>query len=64
MSIVLTSYDGIILLGDFNFHVNDTADSMEFLDVLACLGLLQHVKRATHNHGNTLDLVITRCIER
>lgn len=65
MSIVLTSCDRIISLGDFNFHINDTADSkvVEFLDVLACFGLVQHVKRNTHNHGNTLDLVITRDIE-
>lgn len=65
MSIALTSYDRIILLGDFNCHINNTADlyAMEFLDLLASFGLVQHVKGATHNHGNTLDLVFTKGIE-
>ena len=36
---------------------------MEFLDLLASFGLVQHVKGATHNHGNTLDLVFRKGIE-
>ncbi len=66
MCIVLTGYDRIILLGDFNCHVNNTADvyAMEFLDLLTGFGLVQHVKGATHNHGNTLDLVFTKGMEK
>ncbi|KAF7647739.1 hypothetical protein LDENG_00167380 [Lucifuga dentata] len=64
MSTVLTKYDKIILLGDFNFHVNDYNNSraMKFLNLLACLNLVQHVQSATHIHGNILDLVITKNI--
>ena len=64
MSIVLTSHDKIIL-GDFNFHVNDYTDSraLDFLDLVACLNLVQHVQSAIHIHGNTLHLVITRGID-
>ena len=44
---------------DFKCHMNNTVDlyAMEFLDLLASFGLVQHVKGAIHNHGNTLDLV-------
>lgn len=65
MSIILTSHDKIILLGDINFHVNDHTDSraLDFLDLVACLNLVQHVQSATHMHGNTLDLVITRGVD-
>lgn len=64
MSIVLTSYAKIMLLGDFNCHVNDNTDSraLDFLDLVASLNLVQHVQSATHIHGNTHDLVITRHI--
>ena len=65
MSIILTSHDKIILLGDFNFHVNDPTDSraLDFLDLVTCLNLVQHVQSATHIQGNTLDLVITKGID-
>ena len=38
---------------------NDS-DACEFLDLLASLGLKQHVIGPTHEGGHTLDLVITR----
>ena len=64
MSIVLSSHDKDILLGDFNHHVNDYTNSraLDFLDLVACLNIVRHVQSATHIHGNTLDLVITRSI--
>ena len=52
----------LIITGDFNIHVNNTNDSdaCKFLDLLASLGLKQHVIGPIHEGGHTLDLVITR----
>jgi hypothetical protein len=52
----------VIMLGDFNIHVDDTDDPnvQRFLHLLDAFGLLQHVTGSTHVHGHTLDLVITR----
>ena len=60
-SIILTP-EPLIITGDFNIHVNNTNDSdaCEFLDLLASLGLKQHVVGPTHEGGHTLALVITR----
>ena len=43
-SIILTP-EPLIITGDFNIHVNNTnhSDACEFLDLLASLGLKQHV---------------------
>ena len=48
-SIILTP-EPLIITGDFNIHVNNTNDSdaCEFLDLLASLGLKQHVIGPTH----------------
>ncbi|XP_068713260.1 uncharacterized protein [Montipora foliosa] len=60
-SIILTP-EPLIITGDFNIHVDNVNDSdaCEFLDLLASLGLKQHVIGPTHEGGHTLDLVITR----
>ena len=52
----------LILLGDFNFHIDDTDDyyANEFLSILNTFALTQHVHEATHINGHILDLVITR----
>lgn len=50
----------LIVLGDFNIHVDSQATSTsDFLDILDSFGLSQHVNFPTHIHGHTLDLVIT-----
>ena len=51
-----------IVLGDFNFHVNDSNDpsAVKFKLLLDQFNLSQHVTIPTHVSGNTLDLVITR----
>ena len=60
-SIILVP-EPLIVIGDFNIHVNDTNDpnACEFLDLLVSMGLKQHVKASTHEGGHTLDLVTTR----
>lgn len=51
-----------IVLGDFNFHVNDPEDAQarKFTALIEQYNFSQHVTFPTHDAGNTLDLVITR----
>ncbi|XP_058868625.1 uncharacterized protein LOC117972317 [Acipenser ruthenus] len=62
MPILSTNYDRILLLGDFNLHIDNKADSkaIDFLRLLDSLDFIQHVSGPTDNHGHTLDLVISR----
>lgn len=52
----------LIITGDLNFPVDDpnNIDARRFRRILDEHGLMQHVKGATHVHGHTLDLIITR----
>ena len=51
-----------VLVGDFNLHINNPIklDVVHFLTTLDIAGYHQHVTGATHKHGNTLDLIISR----
>ena len=51
----------VIILGNFNLHVNDPNDdnAMNFIESTQALALQQHVNFSTHISGNTLDLVFT-----
>ena len=53
--------DRILLIGDFNAHVNKSTDTFatDFLNVTDSFHFTQHVSGPTHNKGNTLDLVFT-----
>ena len=57
-----TLRSSLVLIGDFNIHVDDLADARarHFLDILETFDLQQHVHEPTHMLGHTLDLVITR----
>lgn len=61
LSIVSTNSDNIMILGDFNLHVDNAADSraVGFLKLLSSMDFTQHVNKPTHNRGHTLDLIIT-----
>ena len=50
-----------IILGDMNIHIDNPSSPLaaDFLHVLDCLNLTQHVDAPTHTRGRTLDLVIT-----
>ena len=54
----------VIILCDFNLHVNDSNDdnAMHFIESTQALALEQHVKFPTHTSGNMLDLVLTNCL--
>ncbi len=59
---IATDQPNLLLVGDFNIHVDD-ADCREarlFRDCLSGYNLAQHVTMATHRLGHTLDLIITR----
>ena len=51
----------IIMLGDFNVHVNNPSKYgvPRFLASLDGTGFQQHIEGPTHRAGNTLDLVLT-----
>jgi len=61
LSTLIAATGHLIVLGDFNLHVNDPADKIaqDFLSTTAALGLQQHVNKPTHQNGNTLDLLLT-----
>ena len=62
---VILSKERLLVLGDFNIHVDvpNGIDAVKFLDLLESLGLEQHVTEPTHIFGHRLDLVITRRTE-
>ena len=54
-------YSNIIVLGDFNIHINNDqdVDVNSFIDIMEALGLQQHVSFAMHKCGNTFDHIYT-----
>ena len=52
----------VLFTGDFNIwlDVPDDPETKQFMNLLSCYGLKQHVTEATHIHGHILDLLITR----
>ena len=54
-------YSNIIVLGDFNIHINNDqdVDANRFKDIMEALGLQQHVSFSTHRCSNTLDHIYT-----
>ena len=63
---ILTCNTNLVVLGDFNIHVNDTSNPNAniFLDMMTALGLKQHVEGPTHKSGNCLDLIFTEELSR
>ena len=63
---ILTCNTNLVVLGDFNIHVNDTSNPNAniFLDTMTALGLKQHVDGPTHRSGNCLDLIFTEELSR
>ena len=61
ISEAIAEHSNLILLGDFNIHINNDNDknAMLFTERTETLGLTQHVNGATQKSGNTLDLIFT-----
>jgi hypothetical protein len=62
ISDILTAKENLLILGDFNFHVDDAACSKakQFIKLIDSFCLDQHVNQTTHEDGHILDLVMTR----
>ncbi len=54
-------FDKFLIVGDFNIHVCCPADPLvkDFLNIIDSFNLEQSVKVPTHEHGHTLDLVLS-----
>ena len=63
---IVASNTNLVILGDFNIHVNDVDDpnTSIFLDTMTALGLKQHIKGPTHKSGNCLNLIFTEELSR
>ena len=59
---LLLAQSDFVLVGDFNFHMEENSDSnaKRFRGLISSSGLTQHVKEVTHDRGHLLDLVITQ----
>lgn len=57
----MPSTDIILILGDFNIHVCCPSKPMisQFLELVDSFNLTQSVTGPTHEHGHTLDLVLS-----
>ena len=62
LTALIPKYNNIMLLGDFNMHIEDTTnpDNIIFNDKIKALVLIQHVKSPTHKQGNILDLILSK----
>ena len=62
LSKLVTSPGKHLIVGDFNFRINDPSDhnAAKFLALIEQFNLTQHISIPTHIAGNTLDLVLTR----
>ncbi len=58
---VMPKYDRVLLVGDFNLHVccPDKPMVKDFLNIVDSFNLKQCVSGPTHEHGHTLDLVLS-----
>ncbi len=60
LSMISSEFDCFAVAGDFNIHIDNAEikTTKEIITVLNTFDLSQHVP--THNHGRTLDLLISR----
>ena len=56
------SQERVVLMGDFNIHVEDTNDvlAVDFIDLMKSMGFHQIVSSPTHVKGGTLDLIFVQ----
>ena len=61
-SVVMSSDKLLIIIGDFDFHMDvpTNPNNKHSSDLLDAMGLVEHVKQATHIHGHILELIIIR----
>ncbi|ELT94910.1 hypothetical protein CAPTEDRAFT_221035 [Capitella teleta] len=61
LSSVMSSAGQLLIVGDFNFHLNepDDRDARTCTELMTSFSLQQRVHGPTHRSGHTLDLVLT-----
>ncbi|XP_058611232.1 uncharacterized protein LOC131526767 [Onychostoma macrolepis] len=60
LSLACSMSSPVLLLGDFNIHVDVVfSNTTQLLSVFDCFNLSQHVNFPTHSHGHILDLICT-----
>ena len=61
MATKFNEYSNIIVLDNFNIHINNDhdVDASRFKDIMEALGLQKHVSFSMHKCGNTLDHIYT-----
>ncbi|XP_072772758.1 uncharacterized protein [Nerophis lumbriciformis] len=59
---LVTHADNIIIMGDFNIHMNAPSDPqcVALQTIIDSCGLTQIINEPTHRNGNTIDLVLVR----
>ena len=57
----VSTSNNVILVGDFNLHINNPNDddACNFMETTQALGLQQNITFPTHVLGNTLDLIFS-----
>ena len=65
LSSLVLKTDKVIIVGDFNIHVDVENDSLSaaFISLLDSIGFSQKVSKPTHRQNHTLDLVLAYGIE-
>ena len=58
---IIAAHRNLIILGDFNIHLDDLndQDAVFFSEAMSSLGFNQNIKVATHTSGHTIDLIFT-----
>ena len=58
----VSTFSNLIIIDDTNLHLDSATDAHtdKFQHLLAIHNLRQHVSKSTHQHGHTLDVIITR----
>lgn len=61
----ITHSDEILIIGDFNIHLNKAADPLSrvFQAIIDSYSFNQWVGEPTHCEGNTLDLILSYGVE-
>uniref|UniRef100_A0A0E9XE05 Endonuclease/exonuclease/phosphatase domain-containing protein n=1 Tax=Anguilla anguilla TaxID=7936 RepID=A0A0E9XE05_ANGAN len=64
LSHLAISADKVIIVGDFNIHVDKNGDPLgtAFASIIDSIGFVQNVCEPTHYRGHTLDLVLSHGI--
>lgn len=65
ISDLLVKTDKMLIVGDFNIHIDDANDTLglAFMDLIHSLGIKQNVVGPTHRLKHTLDLILSYGIE-